>query len=176
MSPVYNGTPMLDGTTIGILSDTHGHWADMERAMKELIGGGARVLVHCGDIGSIQCMRLLGEVGLEAYAVAGNMDCHIPHLAETAASVGVTFHPRSVEVPITDGQFLVATHGHIEHLLDELLAGEQFPYVCFGHTHRRHDQHVGRTHVINPGAVVRADPPTVALLDIASDQVRFLDL
>ena len=167
---------MPDRSRIGILSDTHGHWPGMERALAALAGGGARVLVHCGDIGSIQCMRLLGEAGLEAYAVAGNMDAHIPHLAETAASAGVTFGVRTVEVPLDDGQFLVATHGHIGHLMEQLLAGQEFPYLCCGHTHRRRDQRVGRTHVINPGAVAHADPPSVALLDITSDDVTFLTL
>ena len=137
---------------------------------------GAEVLVHCGDIGSVQCVRLLGDRGVPAYAVAGNMDAHAGHLAETAAGAGVTFGARTVEVPLGAGEFLIATHGHDARVMAELLAGQQFRYLCHGHTHQRRDERIASVRIINPGAVRHARPRSVALLDTETDELTFIDL
>jgi hypothetical protein len=40
----------------------------------------------------------------------------------------------------------------------------------------RCDERSGRTRIVNPGAFVRVDRPTVALVTPATDEVRFLDV
>jgi predicted phosphodiesterase len=49
-------------------------------------------------------------------------------------------------------------------------------FLLHGHTHVRGDERSGRTRVVNPGAFVRVDRPTVALVTPATDEVRFLDV
>jgi uncharacterized protein len=161
---------------IGLVSDTHGNTARLRAALAQLCAQGAQAVVHCGDIGSLECLRLLGSCGLAAYAVAGNMDRHLPHLAQVAASGGVTFSPRTVEVPLGDGRYLIATHGDDYHLVEELASGGQFPYICLGHAHRRGDTRIGQVRIINPGALHRADPPSFAILDTDTDTLTFLEL
>ncbi len=46
-------------------------------------------------------------------------------------------------------------------------------YILFGHSHRPADLRVGRVRLINPGALDRARPHTVATLDLKRDLVRF---
>ncbi len=46
-------------------------------------------------------------------------------------------------------------------------------YVLYGHSHRATDLRVGRVRLINPGALDRARPATVATLDLKRDVVRF---
>lgn len=163
---------------VGILSDSHGRARILRRAVDILVGRGAEVIVHCGDFSKIACLDPLAEAPVQTYAVAGNMDRHIlADLPHAAAQRGVTFHPRTVEVPLGDGRFLVALHGHDEHLLEELVLGGRFPYVCHGHTHRADDRRIGSVRVICPGAL--ASPQgrrdlTCALLDTAADTVELL--
>jgi len=45
-------------------------------------------------------------------------------------------------------------------------------YILFGHSHRPADLRVGRVRLINPGALDRARPHTVATLDLKRDLVR----
>lgn len=164
---------------IGILSDSHGKAKRLRAAVAALVERGAERIVHCGDVGSPGCIEVLGAAGVEACAVAGNMDRRPGKLAAAAERAGVVFAIDSVEVPLGDGRYLAATHGHREGLLDELVAGGEFAYVCHGHTHRVRDERVGRVRVINPGALRSSrDPgrPTVALLDTASDSLEFLDV
>lgn len=161
---------------IGLVSDSHGDGARLARALAMLIEHGAEAIVHCGDIGSDECIRLLGAVGVPAWAVAGNMDRHLPHLARTAAGVGVQFHEQTVELPLSDGRFLIATHGNDERLMGELAAGRQFAYFCHGHTHRRRDQRLGNMRIINPGALHRAHPHSAALLNTETDELNFYEV
>ena len=47
-----------------------------------------------------------------------------------------------------------------------------------GHTHRRRDQTIGRTRVINPGALggVRWQRRSFCILDLATGEARFVKL
>ena len=162
---------------IGIVSDTHSRTALLKSALNLLTARGAERIVHCGDLGSGDCLALLATAGVPAAAVAGNMDRRIPRLAETAQRCGVRFSPGFIEVAFGDGQHLVATHGHNQALLDELILGGQFPYVCHGHTHRMRDETLGTVRVINPGALRHPRGTrhhTVALLDTDTDDLEFL--
>jgi len=159
---------------IALVSDSHGKADRLGRAIGMLIDKGAEVVVHCGDLGGADCLRVLGAAGVPAYAVAGNMDRHVPHLAEVAASCGVTFGARSVEVDLGNGRLLIATHGHDERLVGEVCARRQYAYLCHGHTHVRCNTRVGSMQVVNPGAVHRGRPRSAALLDSETGQVEFI--
>jgi putative phosphoesterase len=161
---------------IGILSDSHGQCDRLGRAVEVLVQRGADVVLHCGDIGHDDCVRLLAGSGKPVYAVCGNVDRDVTQMMALAAECGVDLHWEVIEVPLGNGQYLVATHGHDSRLVEELLAGQQFPYLCLGHSHRRRDERVGLMRVINPGALHRARPYTMALLDTAADRVEFIEL
>jgi hypothetical protein len=159
---------------IGIISDSHGKADRLRAAVGALSREGVEALVHCGDIGSVECLELLASNGRPVYAVAGNMDRHVQQLAEEAVRLNVAFGWEVVEVPLGGGQYLVATHGHDEDILGELILGQQFPYVCHGHTHQQRDECLGPTRVINPGALHHARPYSVALLDTDADELRHI--
>jgi hypothetical protein len=162
---------------IGLVSDTHGREQALAAALSLFADRQCRALVHCGDVGSVECLRLLGSTAMQAYATAGNMDRHLQsHLAETAEQSGVVFSARSVELQLADGRWLAATHGHDERLLRELVLGREFSYVCCGHSHARRDERHGGVRIINPGALHRARPHSAAVLDTLTDRVEFLDI
>ena len=164
---------------VGIVSDSHGDAGRLRSALRVLAERGADAIVHCGDVGSIQCVRALGAAGAAAYLVLGNMDRHARELAGAARDCGVNLHWEVVEVEIAEGRHLAATHGHDAAILRELIAEGQFPYVCHGHTHEVRDERVGKTRVINPGALRHSKHPrrpTVALLDTQTDTLEFIDV
>jgi hypothetical protein len=158
---------------IGLLSDTHGQVRRMKAALDVFAARGVQAIVHCGDLGSAACVEMLAGVA-PAYAVAGNMDRHVEDLEAAARHSGASFAWEVVEVPLDDGRRLVATHGSDERVLGGLIAGQQFPYVCHGHSHRPRDQRVGCARIINPGALHRARPHTIAVLDTTADTVEHI--
>ena len=157
---------------IGIISDSHGNVPALRWALDELLGRGAEAIVHCGDLGSAECLALLGAADVDAYAVAGNMDLAPRSLADQASRCGVRFAADSVVVPLGEGKYLAATHGNKPQVLQQLIDGGDFPYVCCGHTHEAADERTGPVRVINPGPLDRASQPTAALLDTAADTVE----
>jgi len=161
---------------IGIVSDTHGRADRLGKAMARLRDERAEVVVHCGDVGNSQCIAVLGRSGLPAYAVAGNMDCFVEDLESQARENGVHFHPEAILVPLDGRKHLAATHGDCWQRLHDLIEGGQYPYVCHGHTHVPQNKRVGRTRVINPGALCCVGCVGAALLDTEDDAVEPIEI
>ena len=163
---------------VGIVSDTHGKLERLNEALDQLLGRGAEAMVHCGDIGSAECLAALGARWAPAWAVAGNMDRRLPALIAAARKAGVQFGQQVVQLPVGDGRRLAATHGNDPGVLASLIGGGEFAYVCHGHTHRRRDERIGACRVINPGALHRPRDTraTAALLETATDTVEFVDV
>ena len=165
---------------IGIVSDTHGKSKRLAKALELFAARGAEAVVHCGDIVSADDVAMLGGFAGAAYLVAGNMDRHaLGSLAGAAEKVGVTFAADFLAVPLGDGRHLAVTHGNLEELLDELIRGGQYAYVCHGHSHHRRDERFGPTRVINPGALYHPRDrhgESVCLLDTRADTVEFIKL
>ena len=69
-------------------------------------------------------------------------------------------------------------HGDNEEALQNLIASGEYAYVLHGHTHKRRDQTVGRTRVINPGALGGRRPQrySFCILDLATGDARFVEL
>ena len=64
----------------------------------------------------------------------------------------------------------------ITEKLDKLIRSRRYKYVFHGHTHRQRDEKIGKTRVINPGALggARYEPRTVCIVDLDKDDVRFI--
>ena len=72
------------------------------------------------------------------------------------------------------GKRVAVIHGDDYKLKQRLLSEQRHDYLFQGHTHLRADETVGRTRVINPGALHRAKEKTVATLDTESGKVAFV--
>lgn len=158
---------------IGILSDTHDRVDAMAAAMKLLRDAGAEFFIHCGDVGSERVIDHLA--GVPSAFVFGNTDWDRAALARYAQSIGVACHGPFADLEL-GGKRVAVIHGDDFKLKQRLLAEQGHDYLFQGHTHVRADERFGRTRLINPGALHRAREKTVALLDAATDGLKFLSL
>ncbi len=163
---------------IGLLSDSHGRAATTRRAVAVLLQQGAEVLVHLGDVGTVEVIDALcvdhpktGEQ-IEAHLVFGNTDWDIDSLAEYAHDLDVVVDHPVGRLLLDDGGKLVFCHGHEAAPMQQALA-DGVRYLCHGHTHAQADDRRGSTRVLNPGALFRASVYSVAVLDTATDRVVF---
>jgi putative phosphoesterase len=164
---------------IGIVSDSHGKAHRLRAALDAMRERNVDAIVHCGDIGSQECMEMLAEAGVDVYAVSGNMDRHVDSLQQAAEAGGVHFSTEVIEVPLGEGKSLAATHGSDRRILGELIEDQQFPYVCHGHSHHFRDERCRNVRVINPGALVhphRPRHPTVVILDTSADTLEVIEI
>ena len=171
--------PPADAVRLGILSDTHGRADACRMAVQTLLDLGAQALAHCGDVGEEAVLEALA--GHPVWFVWGNNDFDRPRLAQYAQDLGLECLDDFGRFSFAGRQFAL-THGDDSRLLASLCAagdaGCAAPkapvpddYLLSGHTHVPHDRRHGRLRWINPGALYRARPKTVALLDVKNDQL-----
>lgn len=160
---------------LGILSDTHNDTANTRRALELLRERGAERLIHCGDLTTPEIVELFDSWQVDI--VTGNMDRAHRMLENAAFGLGTATFGDTFTAEI-DGVRVAATHGHYEGLLDELIRSGLYAYVFHGHTHRRRDEQIGETRVINPGALggTRRQSRSFAVLDTSSGQLEFVEL
>jgi len=156
---------------VGVLSDSHGEAHRTRRAVEELARLGASVFIHCGDIESIECLDPLA--GLDAHLVFGNCD-EPSELADYAASLGIQVHPPLGHISV-NGTSLAFTHGDRQQCIIQALNSHTH-WLFHGHTHTRRDEIVRATRVVNPGALHRASPYSVALITPQLAAVQFIEI
>ena len=165
---------------LGLLSDTHNHLRESRRALELLVARGAGHLVHCGDAGE-EVVDLLAAVclehGLRAHVAVGNCDrAHREDLPFLVRPPGIE-RDDHLEF-VLDGKHCLVLHGDREEALRQAVLSGRYDYVFAGHTHAPGDRRQGRTRLLNPGSAARPrrGPPTVLLLDLATDAVEWLPL
>lgn len=155
---------------VGIISDTHDQIARTARAVRLLVGQGAQALIHCGDLTVpevvYECSLLPG------YYVFGNNDFDEESLRRAIAVTGGECLERGGVVELA-GKRIAVAHGDSAREMRRLVAAAP-DYVCFGHSHHKSDERRGSIRWINPGALHRASEWTVAVLDLGTDNLRFL--
>jgi putative phosphoesterase len=159
---------------VGILSDTHNDSAMTARALQEFRRRGVNRLFHCGDLTSAEMVPQFA--GFEVIFVRGNMDRHQKKAVKRAiaAQAGAEWLGKGDEVEL-EGKRIAITHGDREGVFETLLFAEP-DYLFTGHTHRRRDERLGPTRIINPGAVggVQYEQRSIAILDLVTDQLEVI--
>jgi putative phosphoesterase len=158
---------------LGILADTHDRLHRTRHAVDLLRADGAEVLVHCGDLTGREVVAACAV--LPCYFVLGNNDAdNVSALERAAAGTGAVCLGWAGEVEL-GGKRVAVTHGHMHTDVRRLLAARP-DYLLSGHSHQAGERRVGPTRRINPGALHRAGEFTVALLDLETDELRFLNV
>lgn len=185
---------------VGLLSDTHipHRLRRLPDAVLDALAG-ADLILHAGDVDDPAALEPLRAIA-PVHAVRGNI--HIQDLSDGGAML-----PAVIELQLA-GWRVVLTHGHQPGLLGFFLKGldviaqwmrltdnGQFNHrnarrlarlypeadiIVFGHSHRAHVEWVGRTLLINPGAVCVTpnEQPTVAWmrLGVGRPEVEIIPL
>jgi hypothetical protein len=161
---------------IGVLSDTHNNIGNLLKALRLFKDEGITTLVHCGDMANVTTAKQMA--GFDVIYVNGNMD-------DSAAAVNDALWmlnpnnetPGALFSGKLGGVKIGVTHGHLPGKLEQLIHSRHV-FVFTGHTHRRRDEIVGKTRVINPGALggARYGARTVCIVDLDSRDVRFMEV
>ncbi|MCK4658276.1 MAG: YfcE family phosphodiesterase [Phycisphaerae bacterium] len=155
---------------IGIMSDSHGQHRMVTDALRCFDALGVEHVVHCGDICGTAVLDQL--VGRPCTFVWGNMDTVDRPLCRYLESVGLPIPPKPPVRLELGGKTFLVFHGH-EQGISRAIREMEPHYALHGHTHAVRDEYIGNIRLINPGALARANPKTVAALDTVADTVIF---
>jgi putative phosphoesterase len=154
---------------LGIVSDTHGHAEFTLPAVRMLQSLEVDCVIHCGDIGSADIPGLFRP--WPTHFVLGNVDANSAPLRAAIDDMSGRLHGRFGSLEIEECR-IAFLHGDDERLLAETIAGGTYDLVCYGHTHMPEQHRVGRTVVVNPGALFRAQRHTIAIARLPRLQVH----
>lgn len=158
---------------IGVLSDTHGKLEITASAIHLLLERGAELILHCGDIDSVDTVRLFRSV--QTHFAFGNWDHSLTKLKKAIGEIGGEYHdgPGLIELA---GKRIGWLHGHVQGERRKLESSGELDFLFYGHSHKAEAHRTGKTLVMNPGALHRALPKTVALVDVVNGAWEFVEV
>ena len=140
--------------------------------LRILESAGAERFIHCGDVGGLSAVEELA--GRPCWFVWGNTDVPEPRWRALIERLGLPWPNGPLELK-WDGRQIAVFHGH-EPGFSAAVHSSMYDYLFYGHTHHQDDQRIGKTRVINPVALFRVAIKTVALLDLDTDELSFLEV
>lgn len=146
---------------LGIVSDTHGHTDYTRAAIRMLESLEVELVIHCGDIGSSAIVELFAP--WPTHFVLGNVDDQPAELQAAIQTAGQTYHGRFGELAIADRR-IAFLHGDDAARFQQAVKSGDYDLVCYGHTHQFEQHREGQTLVLNPGALYRAQPHSLAIV------------
>ena len=158
---------------LGLISDTHGHADLTRRAVRMLESLEVETLLHCGDIGTPEIVSLLA--GWPTHYVFGNCDYDKQPLRNAISAAGQTCHEEFGELQLA-GVRIALLHSHDRAKFRGVIDSGAYDLVCYGHTHVAAIDRHGDTLVVNPGAVYRANPHSVAIVELPALEATIVEL
>ncbi len=149
---------------IFVISDTHGAYAPLERAIRRHLD--ADLFLHLGD-GQREWRFIpmsFPEIKDRVYSVRGNCDSN--EYGEA---------PYEITLDVGFGHRLFATHGHrygVKYSLDVLkqtARENNCDIALYGHSHVSHTEYENGLYVMNPGSAARprdGKKPSYGLIDV----------
>jgi putative phosphoesterase len=158
---------------IGVVSDTHGHVEHTRAAIRMLASLEVDRVLHCGDIGTPEVVQLFAAWPTDF--VFGNCDVDRRALTQAIETAGQTCHGLFGELEL-EGKRLALIHGDDGRRFQQTIHSGEWDLVCYGHTHVAAIEHFGRTLALNPGALYRANPHSLAIVELPSLQATIVPL
>ncbi|WP_425614813.1 metallophosphoesterase [Anatilimnocola sp. NA78] len=149
---------------IGIVSDTHGHLQNAQAAARMLESLEVEAVLHCGDLGSSHIPPAFSL--WPTHYVVGNVDHGDEELlGEAVAAAGGTFHGAFADLTLGSRR-IALLHSDDAKKFRQVTTSGEYDLVCYGHSHIAEMHREGKTLVLNPGALYRANPHKIAIVDL----------
>ena len=158
---------------LGIVSDSHGHVELTRPAVRMLESLEVDTVLHCGDIGSIEVVRLFNQ--WPTHFVFGNCDEEIDRFAVAIEKAGHRCHGLFGSLEF-DGVRVALLHSHERWRFRNAIESGEYQLVCYGHTHVAAIDRHGNTLVVNPGALYRANPHSIAVVELPAVEATIVAL
>jgi putative phosphoesterase len=148
---------------VGVVSDTHGRDENALAAARMLDSLGVQRVLHCGDIGTPSCVQAFSHWPTDF--VFGNCDGNVQELRTAIQQAGLNCHERFGKLEYF-GRKIALLHSDDYKAFDNAVHRGGYDLVCYGHTHVARCEKIGAALVLNPGALHRANPFSLAVVDL----------
>lgn len=141
---------------IGILSDTHDQGEFIRAAVNYFNSQEVDLVIHCGDWVSPFILHFFKGLKAPLRGVFGNNDGDkFRHLAfKDRWGIDLEYAERFLELEFDNRQIAVF-HGDYPGIVEALVTCGKYDVVFHGHTHKKVNQHHGKTLSLNPGSLMK---------------------
>jgi len=158
---------------LGVVSDSHNHTMNTLAAVEMLSSLEVDRVLHCGDIGSGTIVKLFSDWPTDF--VFGNCDYERDQLAADIAAAKQTCHGKFGDLEIA-GKRVALLHSDDRRKFRDVTTTGKWDLVCYGHTHVAKIEHINGTLVLNPGAIYRANPHSIAIVELPQLEAEIVNL
>lgn len=148
---------------IVVISDTHGKVSSTRRAIERFEEYAPIAVIHCGDICDPGIVALFDR--WPTHFVFGNNDYDELNLRRSMEAAGHICHEYFGTLELQERK-IAFLHSHDDRLFQRTIHSGEFDLVCYGHSHVMDLKTIGKTKVLNPGALHRARHYSFAVVDL----------
>jgi putative phosphoesterase len=156
---------------IAVMSDTHDHVANLDRAVDAINSVRVEALLHCGDLCSPFVIERLARFEGPVHIVFGNNEGDrytIELVSEDYPNIEI--HGEVGFIATENGEIAFT---HRPEFARGLASTASYRAVFYGHTHRRKSEKVGKTHLVNPGEIMGLmEDPGWILFDVETGKQK----
>ncbi len=160
---------------LGIISDTHDHIENIEKAKRVFEKRGASPVIHLGDYCAGPSVRAME--GMKVIGICGNNDGDLPRIMGNFQKIGGDFRGEFCVLNF-DHLNIACYHGTVPDIVEALIDCKKYDVVLYGHTHKVRQETRDTTLVLNPGSAhgFDGDPATIALFDTQAKTAEIVEL
>ncbi len=136
---------------IAVISDTHDAVFSTQDVLKMIAAEGVDTIIHCGDMASVHTAELFHDFCVLHAWGNNDFDTVGLQLAIRECQPG-SRSERWIKCSF-GGKLIGAVHDIYSPHFSTMLGSGFFDYIFVGHTHRKMDEMMGNSRVINPGAI-----------------------
>jgi putative phosphoesterase len=158
-----------------VISDSHDHLEQIDRAVEEASRRAAGMLIHCGDLCSPFTMDRLARFDGAVHVVFGNNEGDRYTIDRVSRRFeNITIHGEFAFLETEDGGIAVT---HRPEFARGLAHTGSYTAVFYGHTHRRKSELIGSTHLVNPGELMGlVETPGWIVFDLSTGALQQIEL
>ncbi|MBI2545414.1 MAG: metallophosphoesterase [Candidatus Aenigmarchaeota archaeon] len=163
---------------IGIISDTHDQRIKILEAIDIFNERKVELVIHCGDWVAPFTAARFSTLMCPIKGVFGNNDGD--KVRHRERNDFIEYYDDKMELEI-GGRKLVATHGHISGMAEDLVRSGKYDAVFSGHNHIAHLKIEGKTLWLNPGTLVdetndKTKGMSIAIYDTENNNAEIIKL
>src|SRR4029079_9311054 len=170
---------------IGVISDTHDDIENTEKAIKIFNLTKVDHVFHAGDYVYPGIISLFKKLNKETkfYGVRGNNDGELMGITKQFAEIEHALFLNEFGKLLISSIKIGIYHGTNSDLSSSLVESQLFDILILGHTHVKRIENIGKTLVLNPGALNRnffskktTDEPSVIIYDENRKLAEFINI
>lgn len=152
-----------------IISDSHGHVANLKHVLGFAERIGVNVVIHCGDWNTLESVEAVLSSNIPLFTVLGNADVR-QEVVSRLRSGSKKFSEDFLNLTL-NGKKIGITHKPSN--VKKYFSDKKVDIVFCGHLHSKDESMIGNIKVVRPGATINGI--NFAIYDTSSDKIEFIN-